>query len=48
MIRFVTGLIIILGAANAPHDAPLSLIIGQAIIGLLFAAFGIRKLTKEN
>jgi hypothetical protein len=48
MIRFVTGLIIILGAANAPHDAPIDRIIIQVVIGLLFAAFGIRKLTKGN
>jgi hypothetical protein len=48
MIRFITGVIIIMGAANAPIDAPLSLIIAQATIGLLFAAFGIRKLAKQE
>jgi len=48
MIRFITGLIIVMGAVEAPHDAPLTLIIIQVIIGLLFAAFGIRKLTKGN
>jgi hypothetical protein len=48
MIRFCLGVIIIMGAANAPIDAPLDRIIIQAAIGLLFAAFGIRKLTKGN
>jgi hypothetical protein len=48
MIRFCLGLIIILGAANAPHDAPIALIIGQAIVGLIIAGFGARKLTKGN
>jgi hypothetical protein len=48
MIRFVTGFIIAMGAANAPHDAPLSLIIIQATVGLTIAASGARKLTKEN
>jgi hypothetical protein len=48
MIRFITGLIIIMGAANAPHDAPIALIIGQATIGLIIAGFGIRKLIKGN
>jgi len=48
MIRFCLGLIIATGAAEAPHDAPLSLIIGQATIGLVIAAFGARKLAKGN
>jgi hypothetical protein len=48
MIRFVTGLIIILGAVDAPIDAPLSLIIGQATIGLIIACFGARKLAKQE
>lgn len=48
MIRFITGLIIVLGAAEAPHDAPLSIIIIQAIVGLIIAAFGARKLSKGN
>ena len=48
MIRFVTGLIIVMGAVEAPHDAPLSLIIIQAVIGLIIAAFGARKLAKGN
>jgi len=48
MIRFITGVIIIMGAANAPIDAPLTLIIAQATIGLAIAAFGIRKLAKQE
>jgi hypothetical protein len=48
MIRFVTGLIIIMGAANAPIDAPLDRIIIQAVVGLIIAAFGARKLTKGD
>jgi len=48
MIRFITGVIIIMGAANAPIDAPLDLVIGQAIVGLIIAGFGIRKLAKQE
>jgi len=48
MIRFCLGIIIAMGAAEAPHDAPLTLIIIQATIGLIIAAFGARKLTKGN
>jgi hypothetical protein len=48
MIRFVTGLIIAMGAVDAPIDAPLTLIIAQAIVGLIIAGFGARKLTKGN
>ena len=48
MIRFCLGLIIAMGAVEAPHDAPLTLIIGQAVIGLIVAGFGARKLTKGN
>jgi hypothetical protein len=48
MIRFCLGLIIIMGAANAPIDAPIDVIIIQAVIGLIIAGFGARKLTKGN
>jgi hypothetical protein len=48
MIRFITGVIIIMGAANAPHDAPLTLIIAQAVIGLIIAGFGARKIAKQE
>jgi hypothetical protein len=48
MIRLITGIIIAMGAVEAPHDAPLTLIIIQAVIGLTIAAFGARKLTKGN
>jgi hypothetical protein len=48
MIRFCLGLIIIMGAANAPIDAPLDLVIAQAIVGLIIAGFGIRKLAKQE
>jgi hypothetical protein len=48
MIRFITGVIIIMGAANAPIDAPIALIIAQAIVGLIIAGFGIRKLAKQE
>jgi hypothetical protein len=48
MIRFCLGLIIIMGAVEAPHDAPLAHIIIQAVIGIITAAFGARKLVKGN
>lgn len=48
MIRFCLGLMLAMGAAEAPHDAPLSLIIGQAIVGLIIAAFGARKLARAD
>ena len=48
MIRFCLGLIIVMGAVEAPIDAPLTLIIIQAIVGLTIAGFGARKLTKGN
>lgn len=48
MIRFCLGLMLAMGAVEAPHDAPLSLVIAQAAIGLIVAALGARKLTKEN
>jgi hypothetical protein len=48
MIRLITGLIIAMGAAEAPIDAPLAHIIIQAVIGLIVAGFGARKLTKGN
>jgi hypothetical protein len=48
MIRLIFGLIIIMGAVEAPPDAPLTLIIIQAAIGLIIAGFGARKLSKGN
>jgi hypothetical protein len=48
MIRFCLGIIIAMGAVEAPHDAPLAHIIIQAIIGLIIAGFGARKLAKGN
>jgi hypothetical protein len=48
MIRFCLGLIIAMGAVEAPYDAPLAHIIGQATIGLTIAGFGARKLAKGN
>lgn len=48
MIRFCIGLMLAMGAVEAPDDAPLSLIIIQAVIGLIIAGFGARKLTKEK
>ena len=47
MIRFLLGLVIAMGAVEAPHDAPLTLIIIQAGIGLIIAAFGARKLARQ-
>ncbi len=47
MIRFITGIIIVLGAVEAPHDAPLAHIIAQAIVGLIIAGFGARKLARQ-
>ena len=48
MIRFITGLIIAMGAVDAPHDVPLTVIIAQATVGLIIAGFGARKLAKGN
>jgi|APGre2960657404_1045060.scaffolds.fasta_scaffold129677_2 hypothetical protein len=48
MIRFCLGLILAMGAAEAPHDAPITLIIIQATIGLIIAFFGARKLAKQE
>jgi hypothetical protein len=48
MIRFCLGLIIAMSAAEAPHDAPLTLIIAQAVVGLIIAGFGARKLAKQE
>jgi hypothetical protein len=48
MIRFCLGLIIVMGAVEAPIDAPLDVVIAQAVIGLIVAGFGARKLTKGN
>ena len=48
MIRFCIGLMLAMGAVEAPHDAPLAHIIIQAAIGLIVAGFGARKLTKGN
>ena len=48
MIRFCLGLIIVMSAVEAPHDAPLSLIIAQATIGLIIAGLGARKLAKQE
>jgi hypothetical protein len=48
MIRFCLGTLLAMGAVEAPHDAPLTLVIAQATVGLIIAAFGARKLTKEN
>jgi hypothetical protein len=48
MIRFVTGLIIAMGAVEAPIDAPLDVVIAQAIVGLIIAGFGARKLAKQE
>jgi hypothetical protein len=47
MIRFCLGLMLAMGAVDAPHDAPLTLIIIQAIVGLIIAAFGARKLARQ-
>ena len=47
MIRFCLGLMLAMGAVDAPIDAPLSLIIGQAVAGLIIAAFGARKLARQ-
>jgi hypothetical protein len=47
MIRFCLGLIIAMGAVEAPHDAPLAHIIIQAVIGITIAAFGARKLARQ-
>ena len=48
MIRFCLGTLLAMGAVDAPHDAPLTLIIIQATIGLIIAGFGARKLAKGN
>jgi hypothetical protein len=48
MIRFITGIIIVMGAVEAPHDAPLTLIIIAGLSGLTVAGFGARKLSKGN
>ena len=48
MIRLILGIIIAMGAVDAPIDAPLTLVIAAGAAGLTIAAFGIRKLTKEN
>jgi hypothetical protein len=48
MIRFCLGIIIAMGAVEAPHDVPLTLIIAQAAIGLIIAGFGARKLAKQE
>ena len=48
MIRFCIGLMLAMGAVEAPHDAPITLIIAQAVLGLVIAAFGARKLAKGN
>lgn len=47
MIRFCLGTLLAMGAVDAPHDAPLTLIIGQAVIGLIIAGFGARKLARQ-
>jgi hypothetical protein len=47
MIRLILGLIIAMGAVDAPHDAPLSLIIAAGLAGLIIAGFGARKLAKD-
>jgi hypothetical protein len=47
MIRLITGLIIAMGAVDAPIDAPLAHIIIQATIGLIIAGFGARKLARQ-
>jgi hypothetical protein len=47
MIRFCLGLMLAMGAVEAPHDAPLAHIIIQAIIGLIIAGFGARKLARQ-
>lgn len=47
MIRFITGIIIVLGAVEAPIDAPLAHIIIAGLSGLITAAFGARKLTRQ-
>lgn len=47
MIRFCIGLMLAMGAVEAPHDASLSLIIIQAVVGLVIAAFGARKLARQ-
>lgn len=48
MIRFCLGLVIAMGAVDAPHDAPLAHIIIQAAIGLIIAGFGARKLARAD
>ena len=48
MIRFCLGLIIIMSAVDAPIDAPLTLIIVQAVVGLTIAGFGARKIAKQE
>jgi hypothetical protein len=48
MIRFCLGTLLVMGAVEAPHDAPLAHIIIQATIGLVIAAFGARKLAKQE
>jgi hypothetical protein len=48
MIRFCLGLIIAMGAVEAPIDAPLALIIAAGAAGLIIAGFGARKIAKGN
>jgi hypothetical protein len=44
MIRLILGLIIVMGAADAPIGTPLSLIIVSGLAGLVIAGLGARKL----
>jgi len=48
MIRFCLGIIIAMGAVEAPHDAPLTLVIAAGAAGLIIAGFGARKLAKQE
>ena len=48
MIRFCLGTLLAMGAVEAPHDAPLALIIAAGAAGLIIAGIGARKLTKGN
>jgi hypothetical protein len=48
MIRFCLGLMLAMGAVEAPHDAPLAHIIAQAIVGLTIAGLGARKIANPE
>ena len=48
MIRLIFGIALAMAAADAPHDAPLYLVIITATIGVIIAAFGVRKLNRKD